>query len=168
VLLQAVWLLLPVLDRLVHCKPCPASLYSLQFIDLYRVAACSVASSATQARRAEAIAARRQNLLERLARIGGSGSSKAGSTCNGASRFGGDQSSTGFGGAAGGLGAGLNPGCAENWDGSTRVGGDDVAVLTSALMALEAGEVLTENPEMRSVHSIASVRSMLQKAEAQK
>jgi hypothetical protein len=43
-----------------------------------------------------------------------------------------------------------------------------VAVLTSALKALEAGEVLSENPDMRGVHSIASVRSMLQKAEAQK
>jgi hypothetical protein len=41
-------------------------------------------------------------------------------------------------------------------------------VLTSALKALGAGEVLSENPEMRGVHSIASVRSMLQRAEAQK
>jgi hypothetical protein len=126
-----------------------------------------VASSASQARKAETITARRQKLLDRLARIGGSGSSKAGSICNGSSRFGGDQSSTAFGGAAGGLVAGLNPGACDNWDGSTRVGGDDVAVLTSALKALEAGEVLTENPEMRGVHSIASVRSMLQKAGTQ-
>jgi hypothetical protein len=48
------------------------------------------------------------------------------------------------------------------------VGSDDVAVLTSALKALEAGEVLAENPEMRGVHSVASVRNMLLKAEGQK
>jgi hypothetical protein len=48
--------------------------------------------------------------------------------------------------------------------------GDNVAVLTSALRALEAEEVLAENPEtrMRGVHSVASVRNMLLKAEGQK
>ncbi|WIA23482.1 hypothetical protein OEZ85_000227 [Tetradesmus obliquus] len=115
----------------------------------------SVASSASQARRAEAIAARRQNLLDRLSRIGGSGS-KAGSSCGGASRFGGEHNRT--------LAAG---GEQDGWDGSTRVGGDDVALLTSALKGLEVGELLAECPEMRGVHSVASVRSMLLKAEGQ-
>jgi hypothetical protein len=124
---------------------------------------CSVASSASQARKAKAIAARRQKLLERLSRIGDS--SRAGSSCHGGSRFGGEATAAaGFSGAAGGL----NPASGDGWDGSTRVGGDDVAVLTSALKALEAGEVLAENPEMRGVHSVASVRNMLLKVEGQK
>ncbi|WIA43974.1 hypothetical protein OEZ86_010360 [Tetradesmus obliquus] len=116
----------------------------------------SVASSASQARRAEAIAARRQKLLDRLSRIGGSGS-RAGSSCGGASRFGGEHNKA------------LAAGAEQNgWDGSTRVGGDDVALLTSALRGLEAGELLAECPEMKGVHSVASVRSMLLKAEGQK
>uniref|UniRef100_A0A383VFG0 Uncharacterized protein n=1 Tax=Tetradesmus obliquus TaxID=3088 RepID=A0A383VFG0_TETOB len=116
----------------------------------------SVASSASQARRAEAIAARRQKLLDRLSRIGGSGS-RAGSSCGGASRFGGEHNKA--------LAAGAEQ---DGWDGSTRVGGDDVALLTSALRGLEAGELLAECPEMKGVHSVASVRSMLLKAEGQK
>lgn len=33
----------------------------------------------------------------------------------------------------------------------------------TALKTLDAGEVLSENPEMKGVHSVASTRSMLQK-----
>lgn len=43
-----------------------------------------------------------------------------------------------------------------------------MALLTSALRGLEAGELLAECPEMKGVHSVASVRSMLLKAEGQK
>lgn len=44
---------------------------------------------------------------------------------------------------------------------------EDVGVLRSAIKHLEAGEVLAENPEMRGVHSTASVRSMLSRLDAQ-
>lgn len=38
--------------------------------------------------------------------------------------------------------------------------------LRSAIKHIEAGEVLLENPDMKGVHSTASVRSMLSRMDA--
>lgn len=94
---------------------------------------CSEVSSASQARRAEAVAARRQTLVQRLARLagpaaagGGSGSVLGGSTAVescGRSQLGEQR------------GAGASPAAVDNWDRSTRAGGDDVAQLQVGLPA---------------------------------
>lgn len=56
---------------------------------------------------------------------------------------------------------------AGDWDRSTRAGGDDVQAVQQQLKVLEASEVLAENPEMKGVHSVASIKSMLQKKDVQ-
>lgn len=51
----------------------------------------------------------------------------------------------------------------DQWDSSTRAG-DDVAKMGETTKAAAAAEeFLLENPEMRSVHSTASVRAQLEK-----
>jgi hypothetical protein len=47
-----------------------------------------------------------------------------------------------------------------------RAADDEVGRLRCAIKHLEAREVLTENGELKGVHSTASVRSMLNKLEA--
>lgn len=55
----------------------------------------------------------------------------------------------------------------DSWESSTVVSSAPVEVgrLRSAIKHLEAREVLTENGELKGVHSTASVRSMLSKLE---
>ncbi|KAK9815310.1 hypothetical protein WJX72_001394 [[Myrmecia] bisecta] len=50
------------------------------------------------------------------------------------------------------------------WDSSTKAGSDDVGVMAKVAKVHEAGEVLRENPEMRGVHSQASVAALLAKS----
>jgi hypothetical protein len=56
----------------------------------------------------------------------------------------------------------------DSWESSTIVSSaeDEVGKLRSAIKHLEAREVLSENGELKGVHSTASVRSMLSKLEA--
>lgn len=67
--------------------------------------------------------------------------------------------------AAGGAGSAAAD---ERWESSTAVcsSADDVGRLKAAIKQLEAVEVLAENPELRGVHSTASMRSMLSRMEA--
>lgn len=53
-----------------------------------------------------------------------------------------------------------------DWDASTRAG-DDVGKGLKVAAAHQAEDFLRENPELKSVHSIASVRSMLTKVQQQ-
>lgn len=53
----------------------------------------------------------------------------------------------------------------EQWDASTCTG-DDVAQMGQAMKAAAAAEeFLIENPELKSIHSTASVKAMMGKAE---
>jgi hypothetical protein len=55
----------------------------------------------------------------------------------------------------------------DSWDSSTIVSSvcEDVGRLSMALQHVEAGQLLAENPELKGVHSTASVRSMLSRME---
>lgn len=55
----------------------------------------------------------------------------------------------------------------DSWDSSTIVSSvcEDVGRLSTALQHVEAGQLLAENPELKGVHSTASVRSMLSRME---
>lgn len=101
-------------------------------------------------RRAEAAAARRQKLMRKLAVLQAAGA--------------GLQHGPPAQVAAGAAGA---EDLEEGWDRATSVasGSDDVGRIKAAVKHLEAGEVLGDNPEMKAVHSAASVRSMLSKLE---
>lgn len=54
---------------------------------------------------------------------------------------------------------------AKGWDRTTSVASDDVGKMEKVARALQAEEFLRENPELKSVHSQASVRAVLQKLE---
>ena len=53
-----------------------------------------------------------------------------------------------------------------NWESSTRAGEDVARMERSKAAAAEAADFLRENPELRAVHSPASVRAMITKTEA--
>lgn len=55
---------------------------------------------------------------------------------------------------------------AADWDASTAAGDERTAKMERAGRAREAAELLKENPELRSVHSPASVLAMLGRTEA--
>lgn len=144
--------------------------------------ACSTISSASSLRRAEAAAARRQHLIQKLhsltaATTGavspgcGAGSSRkaAPSVVCGLEAAGSTAASFVCGAGGGAAGGGSNCAGGSGWDSSTVVSSaaQDVGRLVSAIKHVEAEEVLGENPEMRGVHSAASVRSMLSRLEVQ-
>lgn len=70
-----------------------------------------------------------------------------------------------FGGSVASLGGAGAAAAADNWDGS--VGASDMKAVQQQIKVLEAEEVMSENPEMKGVHSLASIKTLLQKAESQ-
>lgn len=54
----------------------------------------------------------------------------------------------------------------EEWDASSRAGDDVARMGQAAKAAAAAEEVLQWNPDLRQVHSAASVRGLLARAEA--
>lgn len=55
----------------------------------------------------------------------------------------------------------------DKWDSSSRVGPADTRSQTAATRLQAAEEFLLENPDLKNVHSNASVRAMLVKSEQQ-
>eukprot|EP00775_Hariotina_reticulata_P008687 gene8687-8868_t len=126
----------------------------------------SASSSASQIRKAAAAASRRQQLVERLSCLT-SNSSLISSKAKGGGSLAGEVNAAALTADHDSCCLGTHKPQAVDWDSSTRAGGyqDNVAHLTGALKTLDAGEALAENPDLKSVHSMASVRSMLSRLE---
>lgn len=56
---------------------------------------------------------------------------------------------------------------AKDWDGSTKAGDDDIGKMDMSLKVREADDFLRENPDMRGMHSVQSVRSLLSRGQQQ-